>query len=400
MSDDERDLSFSSSWLTIDLDALAANWRELDSRSGSAETAAVVKANGYGMGATEVARRLFQEGCRTFFVATVSEGVTLRQGLHETKMDASRIFVLNGRASDTDDAFVANDLTPVLNSFEDCEFWADVCQRIGKKLPAAIHVDTGMSRLGFDNADLAKFEAAQGASDHFETVLVMTHPACADEPDNPMTARQFERFEAARKRLPAAPASFANSAATLAHPGTHLDLVRPGIALYGGRAVNGRSNPMRPVALLDARMLQVREVPAGTSVGYGATFVTQRPSRLATIAVGYADGFARAIQPNAAETAMDGTPLMVYYAGHPAPVVGRISMDLIIVDATDWPDHIGEARGMVELIGHRTTVDDLADRAGTIGYEILTGLGARSHRQYKDASADGATAPTGASGHG
>lgn len=359
--------------LTIDHGALAENWRRLDALSGDAETAAVVKANAYGLGVDPVAKTFLSVGCRTFFVATLPEAIALRALLGDTVT----IYALNGLTPDTEATYAANAVRPVLSSFDQTVAWADFCRKTGTKLPAAIHVDTGMSRLGFDADDLTRASADDRLSEAFDLALVMTHPACADDADDPMTREQLAAFAASRARLPSAPASFANSAAIIAHPGSQFDLVRPGIALYGGRAVNDQPNPMANVVTLHARILQIRNVPEETPVGYGATYRTRRPSRLATVATGYADGFIRG-----GGAAGDGRPALAYITDQPAPIVGRVSMDLIILDITDIPDEYVRVGSWVELFGSRTTIDDLADHAGTIGYEILTRLGTRCHRRH------------------
>ncbi len=360
--------------LEVDLGALAANYRALRARAGRAECAAVVKADAYGTGAGAVAAALLREGCRTFFVATHEEARALR------KVAPARdavIYALDGLVPGSAEAMAAAHVRPVLGSPEEIREWAAFCRARGARLPAAVHVDTGMNRLGLTEREVAALAGETALFDAFDLALVMSHLACADEPEAPMNARQLATFERVRARLPAAPASFANSAGTLMGGAFLHDLVRPGIALYGGRAVSGRDNPMRPVVTLWARILQVRETEAGESVGYGATWLCADPRRIATVAVGYADGFRRHLS---------GTPERpgprAFIGAHAAPVVGRVSMDLVMLDVTDLPADAVRRGGWAEMIGARTTIDDLADAMGTIGYEILTGIGPRCHRVH------------------
>jgi alanine racemase len=237
-----------------------------------------------------------------------------------------------------------------------------------------------MSRLGMPESELDQLIASPELLASFETTLIMSHLACADHAEDPMNERQRLRFEAMRAKLPPAPASLANSGGTFLGPAYHFDLVRPGIALYGGRAHENKPNPMQPVVRLAARVLQVREVEPGTTVGYGATYTVQKPSRIATIAVGYADGFLRALSVSTGEAGPVG-----YIGDYPVPIVGRVSMDFITADVTSVPPELARRGAWVEVMGHRVTVDDLTDRAGTIGYELLTRLGQRVFRVYEGA---------------
>jgi alanine racemase len=247
-------------------------------------------------------------------------------------------------------------------------------------MAAAIHIDTGMNRLGMPENELDQLAASPDVLAAFETTLVMSHLACADQADDPMNELQRQRFEELRAKLPPAPASLANSGGTFLGPRYHFDLVRPGIALYGGRAHEGTSNPMQTVVRLAAKILQIREVAPGMTVGYGATFKVQKPSRIATIAVGYADGFLRALSVATGEAGPVG-----YIGDYPVPIVGRVSMDFITADVTSVPPELARRGAWVEVMGHRVTVDDLTDRAGTIGYELLTRLGQRVFRVYEGA---------------
>ncbi len=356
--------------LTVDLGAVAANWRDLVARhraAGGGAVAGVVKADAYGLGAAPVARALREAGCRHFFVAHLEEGVAVRAAIGPGPVVA----VLNGFAPGADgDA----GLTPVLNSLCDLAAHAAAPPAAG----AILHLDTGMSRLGLDVAEQAVLAGEPGRLAGLPLLAVMTHLACADEPDHPMNAAQAARFAAAAGRIaPGVPRSLANSSGLFLGPGFASDLARPGCALYGINPTPGRANPMRPVVHLAAPILQVRAIAAGDTVGYGAAWTAARPSRIATVAAGYADGYLRALT---------GRGAVGILAGRPVPLVGRVSMDLITFDVTDVPAAPGDA---VALIGAAPgiTPDEVAARAGTIGYEILTALGARYRRDYRLAAA-------------
>ena len=359
--------------LTIDLAALRANWGALNRESGRAECAGVVKADAYGLGIDEIARALVVEGCRTFFVATLAEARIVREA-----QPAATIYVLDGLLPGAAAHYTGFDLCPCLSSLEEVREWAAWCDATGRKLRAALHIDTGMHRLGLSHGEVEQLAGSERALfERFELALVMSHLACADMPGHPMNAAQLEAFNALRKMLPPAPASLANSGGIFLGPDYHYDLVRPGIAIYGGRAFEGHTNPMRWVVRLQARILQVRQVARGDPIGYGATFEADHDSRVATLACGYADGFLRALSSPTGRHGPVG-----YIGEHPVPVVGRVSMDLITVDVTDVPPREACRGAWVEVLGPRTTIDDLTDMAGTIGYELLTRLGRRVHRVY------------------
>ncbi len=347
--------------LTIDLDAIAANWLALDARHAGA-TAAVVKADGYGLGAVPVARRLTKAGCRTFFVAHPGEAVALRQALGPAPV----IAVLNGLSDAAAETYRAHDLAPVLGSLAEIACW----QRAGLALPAMLHVDTGMCRLGLDEAELDRLVAEPARLTGIRLLQVMTHLVSAETPAAPINAAQLTRFTAACARLPAAPRSLANSSGMFLGPEFDSDLARPGAALYGINPQPDRPNPMRPVLRLTAPVLQLRTVPAGETVGYNGIWTAPRASRIATIPVGYADGYHRALS-NCGLASFDGRPV---------PLVGRVSMDLTTWDVTDHP--AVERGAWLELIGPAVPPDEVAARAGTNGYEILTSLGRRYDRQY------------------
>jgi alanine racemase len=359
--------------LRIDLGALRANWAQLNRVSGRAECAGVIKADAYGLGLEPIAGALTREGCHTFFVATLEEGRRAR-----SVQPGATIYVLDGLLPGAEDHYAGFNLRPLLGSLEEVREWAAFCRSRKWRLPAAIHIDTGINRLGMPPAEVEKLAAAPEFLQPFDLSLVMSHLACADEPDNPMNAAQRALFDRLRAELPPAPASLANSGGTFLGPNYHYDLVRPGIALYGGRAFAGRPNPMQTVVRLSAKILQVREVPLGEVVGYGATYRVERCSRIGTVACGYGDGFLRAL------SGPTGHPGPAGYIGpYPVPVVGLVSMDLITVDVTDVPEELARRGAWVEVMGSRVTVDDLTDRAGTVGYELLSRLGRRVHRVYE-----------------
>jgi alanine racemase len=361
--------------LTVDLAALRANWARLNQASGRAECAGVIKADAYGLGLAPIAKALTSEGCKTFFVATVDEGRALRE-----VQPGATIYVLDGLLPGAEAYYAGFDLRPVLASLAEVRDWAAYCRARGRRMAAAVHIDTGLNRLGMPEGELGQLAASPDLLAAFENTLVVSHLACADHPDDPMNERQRLRFEQLRARLPPAPASLANSGGTFLGAPYHFDLVRPGIALYGGRAHEGKSNTMQTVVRLAAKILQVREVGPGASIGYGATYKVQQPARIATIAVGYADGFLRALSVSTGEAGPIG-----YIGDYPVPIVGRVSMDFITADVTNVPPELARRGAWVEVMGPRVTVDDLTDRAGTIGYELLSRLGQRVYRVYEGA---------------
>jgi alanine racemase len=353
--------------LHIDLAAIVANWRALAARAAPGAVAGVVKANAYGLGAVPVARALNAAGCRHFFVAHLSEGMALRAALGAGPM----IAVLDGFPPGADEKA---GLVPVLNSLGDVLAHGAAGRKAGRAQHALLHLDTGMARLGLDAGELARLAEDHSLLAGLDLLYVMSHLACADEPDHPLNAEQATRFARACAGLPRLPRSFANSSGLFLGSDYASDLARPGCALYGINPTPGAPNPMLPVIRLEAPILQIRDIPAGASVGYGASFVAARPSRIATIAVGYADGYLRCLSGQG----------VAAYRDMILPMMGRVSMDLITLDVTDAP---GIAPGdVLQLIGGAApSPDDLAARAGTIGYEILTSLGDRYRRAYRAA---------------
>ncbi|GHB17870.1 alanine racemase [Pseudovibrio japonicus] len=361
--------------LTLDLTALRSNWGYLNKKVGENCTCAVVlKANGYGTGAIEVGKTLYDAGARVFFVAFPEEGIELRKQLPHVE-----IYVLSGLFREREKFYYDFDLKPVLNSHEEVAEWSSFAQSLDEELPAALHFDTGMHRLGLSARDAREIAGSSTLSKGINVDLIMSHLACADTPDHTLNKKQLTRFQRVCEHFPGARRSLCNSSGIFLGPEYHFDMVRPGIALYGGNPVPGQPNPMLAVAHVHGEIISLREVPAGDSVGYGASRVTSRKSRIATINAGYADGLHRRVgssddQPNGAR---------VYINGHFAPIFGRVSMDMIAVDVTDIPEEHLSRGAPVEIMGAHVNVDELANFAQTIPYELLCSLGARYTRHYK-----------------
>ncbi len=363
--------------VTVDLGALADNWRDMAKRSGKARASAVVKADAYGMGIEDCGSTLYHTGARDFFVATVAEGVTLRPHAPE-----ARIFVLSGIWPGQEAQVFNSDLVPVVASEEQLSFWMGLLAERGDH-PFALHVDTGFNRLGLplDDALFLADDVTRPAS--FDPVLMLSHLACADTPSSPMNKAQLESFRQVSAAFEGIESSLSASAGIFLGPDYHFDLTRPGIALYGGEAVNDMANPMRPVAKAEARILQIREAGEGQTVSYGGTLRLKRASRLAIASVGYADGYHRSLSGSGIPLRdMGNGGAYGFINGYEVPVAGRVTMDLTIFDVTDVPANAIRAGDYIELFGPNVPVDEVARAAGTIGYEMLTGLGLRYERQY------------------
>jgi alanine racemase len=350
--------------LTVDLDAIAANWRFLADLHGGA-TAAVVKADAYGLGALRVAPRLYEAGARHFFVAHLEEALPLRPLL-----PGAMIGILNGFAGDKAGLYGAHGLAPVLGSLREIDAFAAYVARLGRSLDALLHIDTGMNRLGLDRDELATLTAATDRLRGINVRYVMTHLVDAERPDDPGNAAQLARFDAACAALPPWKRSLANSSGIFLGKAFGSDLARPGAALYGINPTPAGENPMRPVVRLCAEVLQVRPAEPGDRVGYNGIWTVQRPTTVATVAAGYADGYHRALS-NAAQASFDGRRV---------PLIGRVSMDLTTFDTTEHPDIVPGS--LLELIGPNVPPDEVAHWAGTNGYEVLTSLGSRISRSY------------------
>lgn len=349
--------------LTIDLSAIAANYKLLAERAAPAECGAVVKADAYGLGIPAVSKALWGAGARTFFVAHVFEARSVRAALPE-----AIIYVLSGLNPGAAPILSEIKARPVLGSLGEVEEWNEK----GNGAEAALHIDTGMNRLGLSFAEAEELAQRKRPS------LVMSHLACADTPNHPLNKEQLTAFEAVRQLFPGVPASLANSAATMTGEPYRFDLCRPGIALYGGNPFHPQAaSGLKPVVRVEARIVQLREAQRGEKVGYGSEETLTRNSRLAILSLGYADGFIRAAGSRDAQKGAE-----VVIGGKRCPLVGRVSMDLIAVDVTDLPETSVKRGDYATVLGDGITIDDLARRAGTIGYEILTRLGPRFERIY------------------
>ena len=378
--DDPRSTAFPAGQaggiLTIDLAALIANWRLLRDRAAPAECAAVVKADAYGLGIAPAVRALAKAGCRTFFVAHLLEGVAARAAV-----PGATIYVLNGLLPGTAPAYRDAGLRPILGSLEEIVEWGGFCRNAGRRLPAAIHFDTGMNRLGLRPEEAQEIAASADLAD-FEPALVMSHFVSSEEPDNQINARQIEAFGGVRTAFAHAPASLCNSSGIFLAEKPHLDLVRPGYALYGGNPTPGGANPMRPVVRLEAPIIQLRTAEDGETVGYNAQWTARGRRRLATIPVGYADGYPRAASATEAKREARRDAGAAIVRGRRCPFAGRVSMDLLAIDVTEVPEGAVGRGDLVTLIGDDLTIDEVARRADTIGYEVLTSLGRRYARRY------------------
>lgn len=361
--------------LTIDLGAIAANWTKLESKGVPAECAGVVKADAYGCGLAPVTKTLADAGCKTFFVATLDEARTVR-----TTAPSASIYVLDGFFSGTGDQFTAINCMPVIGDMGELAEWDAFRSTTGWLGTAAIHIDTGMNRLGLG------VEEAQGLLPRLKTVnpgisLVMSHLACAETLGHPMNAKQVGAFREIASLFSGVSASLANSSGIFLGPHFQFDMIRPGAALYGVNPTPEADNPMQPVIGLKVRIVQVRHVAKGETVGYGATWTARRDTRIAVVAAGYADGYFRAA------SGIDGTrSAEAIVGGQRCPIAGRISMDLTAIDVTDVTAPVRRGH-MATLIGDGITIDELGHHFGTIGYEVLTSLGSRYARVYKDAPA-------------
>ncbi len=356
--------------LTVDLAALVANWRELGRRAMPSECAGVIKANGYGCGIEQVATALARAGCKTFFVADLSEARRAR----DVAPDAA-IYVLNGLIPGTPPVYAELRARPVIGSMVELAEWDAFTAATQWRGGAALHVDTGMNRLGI-SANEAAALAPRIRSENHGITLLMSHFACAEDTAHPLNERQINLFREVRLLYRGIPSSLANSSGIFLSDKAHCDVVRPGVALYGVNPTPGKPNPMQPVIDLKARVAQVRTAARGDTVGYSAGWTAKRASRIAVLSVGYADGYLRA------SGSSDETPGgFAIVGGKRCAIAGRVSMDLLAVDVTDVPE---VRRGdLVTLIGDGLDLDAVATAAGTIGYEVLTSLGRRYHRVYR-----------------
>jgi alanine racemase len=360
-----------STLITIDLDALEANYRFCSEQLQPVTCAAVVKADAYGLGMRKIAPVLRRAGCRHFFTATHQEGAALRAMLPDVE-----IYILEGVTERSLAVFCDQGLTPVLITPADSSLWAAQARELGHPLPAIIDIDTGMTRLGFGERELRQLLEQPEVLDWLDTRYIMTHFACADEPGSEKTRDQLDRFNRLRRLLPLAPTCIGNSAGGLLGHAFSGDMARLGIALFGGNPYrNDRleiGSDLKPVLRVQSRILQLREVEEGTTIGYGATYSAKSRMRIATVGTGYADGYPWSL----------GNHGVASIGGHRVPVVGRISMDTMMLDVTTLPDELLQTGHMVDLIGPGISLEEVAELAGTINYEILTRLSQRARRKY------------------
>jgi alanine racemase len=359
-----------SAVLEIDVAGVVANWRFLAQRVAPADCAAVVKADGYGLGAAVVAGALAAAGCRRFFVATLDEALDLRKTLPEP----CEIVVLNGPVPGSAEEFAQSRVVPVLNDPGQIVEWQRLAAMRGP-LPAMLHVDTGMARLGLTTREFDRLADDLRRPGMIRWRALISHLACADEPDHPLNRDQRMSFLSVQRRMGSVPASLAASSGIFLGGDYHFDFVRPGAALYGVNPQPALPNPMRQIVRVKARILQIRDVDAGQTVGYGAAYVMAAAGRLATVAVGYADGWLRSLSQRGSGR----------IGGARVPLLGRVSMDLAVFDVSAVDPSIAQPASFIELLGDDYGVDAAAADAGTIGYEILTALGRRYHRIYRGA---------------
>jgi alanine racemase len=358
--------------ITVDLGAVVGNWRALSVRVAPARCAAVVKADAYGLGAERVIPALVKAGCTAFFIATPGEAEAARK-----LAPKAALYALDGLAGDTGETFARLGVTPVLSTLDDIAAWSALAKQRGAKLPAALHIDTGLNRLGLPKRETRRLAAEPALLAGLDLKLVMSHLSSADNPADAKNRDQLIAFETLSALFPRVPRSLAASDGLMLGPNYHFDLVRPGYALYGGQASQTHPAPVKPAVTVAARILAVADVAPGETVGYSATWHARKPSRIATIAAGYADGVPRSA------SAPDGRPGgHVMIAGVLAPIAGRVSMDLITVDVTDLPPGTAKAGDFAKLICDGLSIEDAGFAAGTIGYEILTRLGPRFARLY------------------
>ncbi len=357
--------------LTINHAALCENWRKLDIASSQARTAGVVKANGYGLGLGEIGLSLAAAGCEVFFVANPDEGIRLRRSLKTRE-----IFVFSGLTRRNAAAYAESNLIPVLNTLEDISVWAEFWKLRGSRRPCAVQVDTGMNRMGLSSSDVARIGNDEKIRNSINIITVVSHLACADEPDHSMNLSQLEKFRNCTEIFKGSEFSLANSAGIGLGQAYHFNLVRPGIALYGGEYTIPGENPMEVVVSAEARIVQLQNVNKGEVIGYGGTHSFTRDSKVATVSAGYADGYLRS-SSNKGDNSAKGA-----IGDLKVPVVGRVSMDYTAFDVSDIPDQILENTGYIELFGHNIRLDDAARAAGTIGYEFLTSIGQRYYRNH------------------
>ena len=361
----------SNSFLEINIDSIIHNYQLINNKVGNTECAAVLKADAYGMGASVVAKALDKVGCSTFFVATIDEGIELRACFSKNE---NQIAVLSGLLEGSEDIFYSNKLTPVLNDTEQIKKWAIYNKQKNISAPSILHIDTGMNRLGLTINELYDIIKNPTELKELHVEWIMSHLACGDQPRDIMNEKQLSVFLNAKKEFPNVKASLANSAGVFLGQSYHLDMVRPGIALYGSGSGSIPSKPLKQVIKLYSRILQIRTLSTGASVGYGASYRVSEATRVATVGLGYADGYLRSLSNCS----------WVFFNGLRLPVIGRISMDYITIDITQIASEKIKTGDFIEIIGDKFTLDDLATVANTVPHELLTRLGTRHHRIYRN----------------
>ena len=365
-------MSAATGRITVDLAQLARNWQNLARLVAPAACGAVVKADAYGLGAARVIPALYAAGCRSFFIATPDEGMAARELAPE-----ARVYALDGLLAGTADDFAAARVVPILSTLSSIEAWARLARARGVRMPAGLHIDSGLNRLGLTARDARRLAGDTRLLAALDVTLVMSHLASADNPADPKNREQLLAFETLSALFPGVSRSLAASDGLMLGKAYHFDLVRPGYALYGGQASAGNPAPVSPVVTVTARVLAVNDVAPGETVGYAASWRAARASRIATVAAGYADGVPRSA------SSRDGKACgYVLIRDAKVPIAGRVSMDLITLDVTDLPPGAVQAGDEATLIGPGLSIEDAGYAAGTIGYEILTRLGQRFERVY------------------
>ncbi len=354
----------SQATLTIDLKAIVENYQNCNHLAGGVECAAMVKADAYGMGIEQVAPTLFHKaGCKNFFVANLAEAIKLRSFTPD-----AIIYVLNGIFPNHIDYFIRHNIRPVLNDLDQIRLWAEIPSTA--RPPCAIHFDTGINRLGLSPKETKLFINDTSMRERLDISLIMSHLACSDDRTNPMNAQQLADFTTITRHFPGTPASLANSGGILLGPDYHFDMVRPGLLLFGGNPSNGvMPENIRAAFQITGKILQIRTLEPGQSVGYGATWTASKTCHIATINIGYADGYLQMFN-NCGFAYADKTKLAI---------VGRVSMDMIAVDVTDIKIKTG---GDVELLGAHITLEMASEVSTLSQYEILTGVRERYQRIY------------------
>ena len=361
----------SNSFLEINIDSIIHNYQLINNKVGNTECAAVLKADAYGMGASVIAKALHRAGCSTFFVATIDEGIELRTCFSKNE---NKIAVLSGFLEGSEDIFYNNKLTPVLNDIEQIKKWDLYNKQKKISAPSILHIDTGMNRLGLTVSEFYDIIRRQTVLKELHVGWIMTHLACGDQPRDTMNKKQLSVFLNATTKFPNVKASLANSAGVFLGKSYHLDMVRPGIALYGSGSGSIDSHPLKQVIKLYSRILQIRTLSRGASVGYGASYRASEETRIATVGLGYADGYLRSLSNCS----------WVFFNGVRLPVIGRISMDYITINITKIASEKIKTGDFIEIINDKFTLDDLATLANTVPHELLTRLGTRHHRIYRN----------------